>query len=89
MPESFLVIGSNSFSGSHFVKQLLEKDYKVIGVSRSLEPHEVFLPYKSLSKQKNFEFKQIDLNHNLADLLDLIHLNKVLRHQSPHPLPLV
>ena len=77
MTDSFLVIGSNSFSGSHFVKQLLEQEYEVIGVSRSEEPHEVFLPYKSLQPRKNsFQFKQIDLNHDLDQLLELIQLHK-------------
>ena len=30
---NFLVIGSNSFSGSHFVEELLSKDIKVIGIT--------------------------------------------------------
>ncbi|WP_156491547.1 NAD-dependent epimerase/dehydratase family protein, partial [Oleiphilus sp. HI0123] len=33
MADRFLVIGSNSFSGSHFVEHLLEQGYEVIGVS--------------------------------------------------------
>ena len=39
---NFLVIGSNSFSGSHFVEELLSKDIKVIGISRSLEQNAIF-----------------------------------------------
>ena len=35
--KTVLVIGSNSFSGSDFVDLLLEKNYHVIGVSRSPE----------------------------------------------------
>ena len=43
--EKFLVIGSNSFSGSNFVNYLLKNDYKVWGISRSNQPDKVFLPY--------------------------------------------
>ena len=74
MTEKFLVIGSNSFSGSNFVKHLLEKGHKVLGVSRSEEPHDVFLPYKSLLKgQERFLFNQIDLNHDIDQLIELIN----------------
>jgi dTDP-glucose 4,6-dehydratase len=68
--ERILVIGSNSFSGSHFVKWVLGEGAEVIGVSRSPEPHEVFLPYK-LSAQADFRFVQFDLNHHLRDILRL------------------
>ena len=38
-----LVIGSNSFSGSHFVAEALSAGHEVWGVSRSTEPNTVFL----------------------------------------------
>ena len=41
-----LVIGSNSFSGAHFIAGVLEAGYLVLGVSRSSEPDSVFLPYR-------------------------------------------
>ena len=41
-----LVIGSNSFSGSHFVKESLKNNHIVFGVSRSEEPETLFLPYR-------------------------------------------
>ena len=41
-----LVIGSNSFSGSHFVAEALAAGHIVWGVSRSTEPNQVFLPYR-------------------------------------------
>ena len=44
--KKILVIGSNSFSGSHFVDYVLKK-YKVFGLSRSKEPSSEFLPYKN------------------------------------------
>jgi len=40
-----VVIGSNSFSGSHFVDHCLECGYEVMGVSRSDLPDRVFLPH--------------------------------------------
>ena len=77
MTEKFLVIGSNSFSGAHFVFHLLEKGHKVLGVSRSAEPHEVFLPYKWLpSGLEGFHFERIDLNHDLDRLMEMIREHK-------------
>ena len=72
-PLRFLVIGSNSFSGSHFVRYLLEQGDDVLGVSRSGELHPVFLPYRwdGVSSAR-FTFHSIDLNHDLEKLLELI-----------------
>lgn len=65
MTERFLVIGSNSFSGAHFVGHLLERGCEVLGFSRSPEPNDVFLPYKWRADTGRFRFEQIDLNRNL------------------------
>lgn len=63
-----LVIGSNSFSGSDFIDYLLElKQYQVIGVSRSKEKSNLFLPYKKRDLS-NFQFYQVDLNRDLKAL---------------------
>ena len=78
--EKFLVIGSNSFSGSHFVAEALREGNQVWGVSRSPEPKEVFLPYrwsdpttgKPVATNENFKFHCIDLNHQLNELTELI-----------------
>ena len=75
-----LVIGSNSFSGSHFVAEALRNGHSVWGVSRSHEPNPVFLPYywplkergQLTSTTKNFIFHRIDLNSQLNQLLQLI-----------------
>jgi len=40
----------------------------VIGIGRSVEPNQVFLPYKWID-HKNFKFYQMDLNHNLSDIM--------------------
>lgn len=72
MKNRFLVIGSNSFSGAYFVKELLARGEQVLGVSRSVEPHEVFLPYKWQKTGGNFSFHQVDINHQLEKLKKLI-----------------
>ena len=72
-----LVIGSNSFSGSHFVAEALRAGHVVWGLSRSTEPHSVFLPYRwpiegegqALATAENFHFQAIDLNSQLNELL--------------------
>ena len=75
----FLVIGSNSFSGAHFVKELIANDNQVLGVSRSKEPSKVFLPYYWNNTKKyidlnddQFKFFQIDINRSLKHLLEVI-----------------
>ena len=68
-----VVLGSNSFSGAHFVDFCLRQGSKVWGLSRSPEPHPVFLPYKQNRELKNFEFHQLDLNRDHAKIMTLIH----------------
>ena len=64
--QRFLIIGSNSFSGSHFCNFLANKGIEVLATSRSDEPHNSFLPYKWMSKNKNLiSFHRLDLNHDL------------------------
>ncbi len=75
-----MVLGSNSFSGSHFINFLLKKNRSVIGVSRSREKNRKIIPYLSLNKKllKNFRFYQIDINKdsNQKKLLNLINTFK-------------
>ncbi len=69
----FLIIGSNSFSGSHFCNFLAEKGIEVLATSRSKEPHPAFLPYKWSPKNKRLiKFHKLDLNHDLDRLKELI-----------------
>ncbi len=73
MSEKIAVLGSNSFSGSNFIDFVLQEDTEeVIGISRSPEPNSVFLPYK---KRQNpaYRFYQLDLNCNLAKIMEVIH----------------
>lgn len=70
--QKVLVIGSNSFSGSDFIDLLLEQGiYEVVGVSRSAEKSDLFLPYKHRDLN-HFRFEQIDLNHDMNKLETLI-----------------
>lgn len=66
-----IVIGSNSFSGAHFVNHVLKKKNNVLGVSRS-KVEKIFLPYKYNKNIKNFKFKKLDLNKNLDKLKKII-----------------
>ena len=76
----FLVIGSNSFSGSHFVKGLLDKGFDVCGISRSKESNKVFLPYywkdnkydQYIDTCKGFTFKALDLNKDQKQIINLV-----------------
>ncbi|MBU1027255.1 MAG: GDP-mannose 4,6-dehydratase [Candidatus Margulisbacteria bacterium] len=68
-----VVIGSNSFSGSDFVDLLLEQgNYSVVGISRSSEKSELFLPYKR-HHTPNFNFYHIDMNKDMPKILNLIN----------------
>lgn len=64
------VLGSNSFSGSHFVCHALRQGFVVTGVSRSPEPSPVFLPYLDASGKhpERFSFFRADLNHDFDAL---------------------
>ena len=76
-PEKIAVIGSNSFSGSTFVRYLLEKGHNVLGFSRSKELDDVFLPYKWLKEgQDRFHFDKVDLNHDQEKLIKIITKEK-------------
>jgi dTDP-glucose 4,6-dehydratase len=70
--EKLVVIGSNSFSGAHFVDFALGEGLEVIGISRSVEPHSVFLPYKN-KKSPKLRIYQMDLNHDLDKIMDIVN----------------
>ena len=72
-----LVIGSNSFSGSYFVDYLLKQSLDVIGTSRSSEKETAFRPYSWKKRAGRFAFHQIDLNHDLDALFDLIKTHRI------------
>ena len=81
--KTVLVIGSNSFSGSHFINLLLEKtSYNVIGISRSLEKSSAFLPYKKRLEEEpqlspRFKFYQMNLNHDVEKIIWLVDQHQI------------
>jgi dTDP-glucose 4,6-dehydratase len=54
--KQIIILGSNSFAGSSFVDYCLEKNLKVIGISRSSEKSQYELKYKNNKKLKKFRF---------------------------------
>jgi dTDP-glucose 4,6-dehydratase len=72
MAEKAVIIGSNSFSGSHFVDSAFQEGLDTIGISRSVEPDAVFLPYKKKQNSK-FRFYQADLNRDLNKIMEVIN----------------
>lgn len=76
--EKILVIGSNSFSGSAFIRHTLLNNFHVIGVSRSVEPNVAFLPHRWLDEKilQRYQFHRLDLNHDLELILALISKEK-------------
>jgi dTDP-glucose 4,6-dehydratase len=69
---SYLVIGSNSYTGTAFIEHLLAKGEHVIGVSRSDEIATPLCRYRWKKHPGTFTFHRIDLNHDLDALTDLI-----------------
>lgn len=71
------VIGSNSFSGASFCEYLLTRGIEVLALSRSAEPHEVFLPYRwKPAKKATLQFEQLDLNRDLDRVMTLLGEHK-------------
>lgn len=68
---TILIVGSNSFSGATFADFALSHGAKVIGISRSAELIDAFLPYK-WHDHANFTFHPLDLNKHLIEIMTLI-----------------
>jgi dTDP-glucose 4,6-dehydratase len=75
--QSFLVLGSNSFSGATFVDFLAAKGHDVIATSRSREPATALLPYRWQPRPGTVRFEMIDINHDLAKL------DEIMRRERP------
>lgn len=75
-PLKIVVLGSNSFSGASFVKFALDQGAQVLGISRSEEPHKVFLPYRGSGDDANFRFFAYDINKHLDRIMDLMAVEK-------------
>ena len=62
LKKTIFILGSNSFSGSHYINYLLDKKHNVVGISRSSELSEIFLPYKLNKNIGLFNFYKLDIN---------------------------
>jgi dTDP-glucose 4,6-dehydratase len=71
------VLGSNSFSGSHFVDHALSSGHSVLGISRSPEVQKEFRPYAENHRVTDFTFFQASLR------FDLEKVSKRLFHYKP------
>jgi dTDP-glucose 4,6-dehydratase len=73
-----LVVGSNSFSGAHFIDYCLTQSYSdVIGISRSREYKHAYLPYRwNKNSDSKFKFHKLDLNNDLERIVDLVAQEK-------------
>ena len=71
--KTFLVLGSNSFSGSNLIYQLLNDNSgnRVIGISRSKENKGYFLKYKQSTNLRNFKFYQCNIKKT-SQILKLV-----------------
>ena len=74
--ETFVVLGSNSFSGATFVAEALADGAHVVGISRSPEPDEALLPYR-WAPHGRFTFHALDFNR------DLDRIEGVIREARP------
>lgn len=72
LKNKYLVMGSNSFSGSNLIDYLLNKNHSVLGISRSKEIQKDFLPYKNNKNIRLFTFKKIDINKNINNFKKII-----------------
>lgn len=72
MTPAVVVIGSNSFSGSHFVDYVLAQGHDVVGIGRSDELNPAFLPYKWHQHAASFRFHKLDMNHDLVPIVELL-----------------
>jgi len=70
--EKIAILGSNSFSGSHFAAYALSQGLEVLGISRSPEPEKMFLPYLWQKNTGTFHFQKLDLNHDAARIAEAI-----------------
>ena len=70
--KKYIILGSNSFSASNFINFLLKKNCKIVGISRSKQYNDTYLPYRSSSNIKLFKFYQLDINSNINKFLSIV-----------------
>jgi len=73
--DTVFIVGSNSFSAATFTDFALQQGAKVVGISRSSEPFDAFLPYK-WHNHDNFTFYPLDLNSHPNEITTLLQDTK-------------
>ena len=58
----YVVLGSNSFAGAACVAELLRQNAFVLGINRSAEASDIFLPYRAMPERDAYRFVQADIN---------------------------
>jgi dTDP-glucose 4,6-dehydratase len=73
-----VVLGSNSFTGAHFIDYVLKNsDAKIIGISRSPEYNPILLPYiYKKNKSNKFTFMQLDVNQDTKKIIEILEREK-------------
>lgn len=70
--DRMLVLGSNSFGASRLIDDLLSKEFRVMGVSRSKLPNFAFAPYRNSPNIEKFRFFQLDINNDFETFISTI-----------------
>ena len=68
--QRMMVLGSNSFTGGHFIDYVLnQSDCEIIGISRSPEYHPFFLPFLYKKERTDrYTFYQLDVNKDIEEI---------------------
>lgn len=62
--ERIAVLGSNCFTGAHFIKACRMYGASVIGLNRTREPHSIMMPHRSVLTGE-YQFYQLDINTDM------------------------
>ena len=70
-----LVLGSNCFTGAHFIREGLQDGAEIIGMNRSPEPNTVLLPHRNISEEQqgNYRFFKLDINNDMNEIMKITH----------------
>ena len=70
--KKILILGSNSFSGSHLSNFLISKKFKVYGISQSKLYPKRFNVFSNSNLNKYFNFYKLDINKDFKKIEKLI-----------------
>ena len=70
--EKIFILGSNSFSGNHLTSYLLNKNYKVYGISQSNKYPKKFNVLSETTSNKKFVFYRLNINKDFDKLKKIL-----------------